>query len=332
MQRGILVAKSWMVIAVGDDRTYRGNTGYADDPSRIYRYTDSVQNHRQLHPGHLVLIREKRRLLGVARIQEIRESIGSRTQRRCPECDIARLIVLKRGVGGYRCENGHWFATPATRELVTTFYEADFGTSFIPTPDAVPLRALIEACPKYNPRVAMQWIELEKLAHRLVEAEPAVSRLLEGDYLGVDDSAEDDAGSGYIPSTWNAREQTMRAIRLRRGQHAFRQRLRDRYGDRCMMSGCAVMHAVEAAHISPFRSDDDHHEENGLLLRADLHTLFDLDLIGINPDTLDIALHPDIRSGEYSRFQGLRLNCPGDARPSSSALAFRWRLFRAQLP
>jgi len=49
---------------------------------------------------------------------------------------------------------------------------------------------------------------------------------------------------------------------------------------------------LEAAHIKPYRGKTDSHLENGLLLRADLHTLFDLNLIGVEPDTLTVRVHP----------------------------------------
>jgi len=52
------------------------------------------------------------------------------------------------------------------------------------------------------------------------------------------------------------------------------------------VSGCTLMEIVEAAHIKPHAEQPDDDPANGLLLRADLHTLFDLHLIGIEPDTL----------------------------------------------
>ena len=59
---------------------------------------------------------------------------------------------------------------------------------------------------------------------------------------------------------------------------------------RCMVSGCQLVDLLEAAHIRPYRGENDNHPSNGLLLRADLHTLFDLDLLGIDPETLLVRL------------------------------------------
>lgn len=82
----------------------------------------------------------------------------------------------------------------------------------------------------------------------------------------------------------------LRSIRARRGQAKFRNGLIDRYGARCMISGCEIMEIVEAAHIWPYRGDEDHVLTNGLLMRSDLHTLFDYDLIGIDPVTLTVRV------------------------------------------
>lgn len=100
----------------------------------------------------------------------------------------------------------------------------------------------------------------------------------------------------------------------------------DKDGDRCMITGCALMDVVEAAHIKPYRGDDDNHPANGLLLRADLHTLFDLDLIGVEPGTLIVRVHDDAKRAGYEAVGGLMLRC-GGARPSAEALAIRWRSF-----
>ncbi len=58
-----------------------------------------------------------------------------------------------------------------------------------------------------------------------------------------------------------------------------------RYEHRCVVTGCTVIAVLEAAHIRPYRRPEDNDVKNGLLLRADIHTLFDLNLLGIEPGT-----------------------------------------------
>ena len=47
------------------------------------------------------------------------------------------------------------------------------------------------------------------------------------------------------------------------------------------MTGCDVVQALDAAHISPYLGDQSNHVTNGVLLRADIHTLFDLQLFDL---------------------------------------------------
>ena len=132
---------------------------------------------------------------------------------------------------------------------------------------------------------------------------------------------------GHTPTEADERERVVRQILARRGQHEFRDKLRMRYGDQCAISGCSVLDVLEAAHIRPYRGIVDNHVENGLLLRADLHTLFDLDLIGIEPTTLKVQCHPAIAQDEYKQLQGKQLACSSTGRPSEEALNERWKAF-----
>jgi putative restriction endonuclease len=96
-----------------------------------------------------------------------------------------------------------------------------------------------------------------------------------------------------------------------------------------MMTGCALADVLEAAHIWPYRGEADNHPENGLLLRADLHTLFDLDLIAVNPETLAIEVAPTLMQIEtYAGLQGRPLGTAPGARPALEPLRSRWTVFR----
>lgn len=139
----------------------------------------------------------------------------------------------------------------------------------------------------------------------------------------------DDQGSDeddYCPDAVDRRELVKRQIRARRGQQRFRDALRVRYRDKCVVTGCGIVDILEAAHISPYRGDKDNDPVNGLLLRADIHTLFDLDLLGIEPAELRIEVHSTIIE-EYGYLAGNSIRCKGDARPSKKALESRYELF-----
>jgi hypothetical protein len=72
----------------------------------------------------------------------------------------------------------------------------------------------------------------------------------------------------------NARARVLREVIQRRGQQKFRKALIAAYSGRCAISGCPVAPLLEAAHITSYLGPDTNSITNGLLLRADLHTLW----------------------------------------------------------
>jgi putative restriction endonuclease len=73
-------------------------------------------------------------------------------------------------------------------------------------------------------------------------------------------------------------------IQPRLGQSGFRYAVTERYERRCAMTGERSLPALEAAHIKPYSNDGPHRVSNGLLLRADLHRLFDAGYVTVTPD------------------------------------------------
>ena len=74
-------------------------------------------------------------------------------------------------------------------------------------------------------------------------------------------------------------------VALRQGQPQFRKSLLTAYRSRCAITGTAVESVLEAAHIWPHKGEQTNEVWNGLLLRADLHTLFDLLHLTVEADT-----------------------------------------------
>jgi hypothetical protein len=139
------------------------------------------------------------------------------------------------------------------------------------------------------------------------------------------------AETGYFTPAClkDERAKKLREIVERRGQRDFRDKLIAAYGGRCAVTKCDAIAALEAAHIIPYSGPQCHHVTNGLLLRADIHTLFDLDLIGIHPESQTIALAPAIKATVYSELQGKQLILPANAQdaPNHEALVERWKQF-----
>lgn len=332
--------RTWLLLTFGDKRKYSGNRGYDDELSKVYEYDNFVPNHRQISEGDIVLLRSKIQLLGVAKIEEIRSRKGEKELLRCPSCGKTQLDKRKRKEYEFRCYRcGHEFNTPIKETVARNIFTAHFGDTFVLAEGAVNLEVLRKACPKYNGQLAMQLIEIQKIEATLLENAPAVATLLHQnnalDYLVSDDAEENgnediSKSNTYSPITNDRRQLVMRQIRERRGQSKFRQALRLRYGDRCMITGCKLIDVVEAAHISYYRGSEDNHPDNGLLLRADLHTLFDLDLLGIHPESLQVQFHPKVIAAGYKKLDGKMLIC-SEIKPSKEALNSRWERFLKRL-
>ncbi|MEI3789626.1 MULTISPECIES: HNH endonuclease [unclassified Chryseobacterium] len=100
-------------------------------------------------------------------------------------------------------------------------------------------------------------------------------------------------------------------IHARRGQKLFRKKLIDTYNKKCAVTNCEIVEMLEAAHIYSFRGSDTDKIPNGLLLRSDIHTLFDLGLISINPNNYLIQVSNKIINDEYyAKLHGVKINLP----------------------
>lgn len=124
----------------------------------------------------------------------------------------------------------------------------------------------------------------------------------------------------------DARTRTLASIVRRRGQPQFRKQLLKAYQGRCAITACSLQQVLEAAHIHPYLGDETNVVSNGLLLRADVHTLFDLGLLWINPADLRIEISEVLRDSEYVSIEGRSLYIPENEaeRPSRPALEFRF--------
>ena len=69
----------------------------------------------------------------------------------------------------------------------------------------------------------------------------------------------------------------------RLGQQAFQAVVLDAYGRRCAISGTTIRPVLQAAHIRPVTAGGEHRIDNGLLLRSDVHTMFDRGYLGVDP-------------------------------------------------
>jgi putative restriction endonuclease len=103
-------------------------------------------------------------------------------------------------------------------------------------------------------------------------------------------------------------------IRPRLGQGAFRLAVTDAYNRECAITGGRVLPALEAAHIQSYSSGGEHEVSNGLLLRRDIHSVFDAGYLTFD-EKLRVVVSDRVRTefnngSEYRRLQGEALRLP----------------------
>ena len=117
-------------------------------------------------------------------------------------------------------------------------------------------------------------------------------------------------------------------VQPRLGQGAFRILITDGYERRCAFTGERTLPALDAAHIRPFSEIKQHRLDNGLLLRKDLHALFDRGYVTVTPKLhIEVSkrIKEEFENGrEYYRLHGQEMRPPAarHMHPSSNSLAW----------
>jgi HNH endonuclease len=164
-------------------------------------------------------------------------------------------------------------------------------------------------------------VEGLKLWERLIQAGEA-ARSLRGS--AVQSFAEQRAP--YLPP--GPRYGEPQLVRPRLGQGAFRVAVTDAYKRQCAVSGGRVLPALDAAHIRAYCDGGEHEVSNGLLLRRDIHSVFDAGYATFDTSlrlVVSDRVRTDFNNGdEYRRLHGQRLIVPNalSARPDPEQL--RW--------
>jgi putative restriction endonuclease len=145
-----------------------------------------------------------------------------------------------------------------------------------------------------------------------------------------------DAATGTGRAIWSAVEDVLRhdhqfavaegdapmwgtpaLVRRRLGQGSFRVLVTDTYERRCAITQEKALPVLQAAHIRPVAKGGQHRIDNGILLRSDVHTLFDQGYLTVTPDhcvRVSRRLKKDFDNGEhYYRLDGSQLWMPNRA-------------------
>lgn len=96
----------------------------------------------------------------------------------------------------------------------------------------------------------------------------------------------------------------LRKLAQRLGQQKFRSALVEAYNGACAISGTTELSSLQAAHICPYDGKRTNHVTNGILLRADIHNLFDLGLVYIDPESHVVVVSPMVECPTYKAHAG----------------------------
>jgi putative restriction endonuclease len=131
-----------------------------------------------------------------------------------------------------------------------------------------------------------------------------------------------------LPMVSGARYGEPVSILPRLGQGAFRVTVTDVYGKRCAVSGEKTLPILDAAHIRPYGQGGEHDVQNGLLLRTDIHRLFDLGYVTVSGDgrfEVGRRLKEDFENGQhYYEMHGKQLYLPSSPRQRPNIAALEW--------
>lgn len=114
----------------------------------------------------------------------------------------------------------------------------------------------------------------------------------------------------------------------RLGQGAFRVAVTQAYGEACAVTREHTLPVIEAAHIRPYADDGPHEVDNGLALRSDVHRLFDMGYVTVDPDNKFVVsprLKEDFDNGLiYYQRHGSSLYLPQHAKDRPAPRHLEW--------
>ncbi|WP_315512953.1 HNH endonuclease [Rothia aeria] len=298
--------QAWLLRSVPDEENRSAASGKVYDDALEFRYVydSKVPNHKNVREGDFVLIRDNSILLGSAVIRKIESYEADKVMTYCPTCGSTRITFKSDGL--WRCdgkclrrdnlkpEQRLHKNPPQKTETVQRFiaYYGDTWTELIGAADKDSFKDL-SVPGKYNTQNSIVALDTAKVLDWLESLNTSGIHLLPlGDAHGVPMNPR----GGF----------TMRTVRARVGQGQFRQELLNRFGNMCAFTGACHTAALDAAHLYSYAREGEHRVDEGLLLRKDLHKLFDSELVGVS-SSRTLLLHPGLGNTQYQSLAGARL-------------------------
>jgi len=216
----------------------------------------------------------------------------------------------------YRChECGSTFDRPRTRSREVVTFRSRHDIAWIDLAGVLAAPELRALCTRPRSQLSIRALDWARFGEAIKRADPTVR-------FTVTDVRSGEISGGHRTAT----------ARVRIGQGAFRSRLLDQFDNVCALTGPAPGQVLEAAHLYRYAERGRHHDDGGFLLRRDIHRLFDIGQIAVDPRTMKIDVAADLLPfADYACLQGRTLQvemAPGHRR----WLQEHWRLHRSGRP
>jgi hypothetical protein len=265
--------RAWLVTTKSDYRRLGGSAKYDDDPLSHYSYDSNVANSRQVAVGDKLVFWDEESLIGASTIASIEQASGTKQISRCSNCGTTNIAARKTKSPRFRCDDCHEeFEVPTVEDVDVTLYRTDHEQGWVDLAGLLDGPTLRGFTP-YSQN-SIRRIDWNQFAYALEAVAGPVA------LAPVTIAQEQIIGGGH----------TVRQVSVRIGQPAFRAELMKKHGAVCAFTGPTPAEALEACHLYSYAEIGRHDVQGGLLLRRDLHRLFDQGLLAVAKDgTIDVA-------------------------------------------
>lgn len=275
---------AWLLMSVGDSRQHGGNAGYDDQVDVYYTWDSTVPNHAQVKRGDPIVLWDKEQLLGISVIEEIETKLRDKLLFRCPRCGRAGIKERKNRAPRFKCYKcQREFDEPTTQTTRVIEYRSRHDAAWTSLENLLPGSDLRRLCGSPKSQLSMRVLRWDAFQAALVgkgvSAERAVGRVLQ-----------------RAPDFVFPQGHTLEFVRVRRGQSQFRDHLLRKQGETCAFTGQAPRRVLEAGHLYSYANLGVHHEHGGLMLRRDVHRLFDDGWIAVDPERLRLDVSVELEA------------------------------------
>jgi hypothetical protein len=283
--------RAWLLMTVGDDRQHGGNSGYDDDPDVYYTWDSTVPYHANIARGDAIALWDKNRLLGISVVEEIEQTVKEKLLFKCPHCGKAGIKERKNKSPRFKCYKcRREFEVPVSQPVTVTECRSRHDAAWTSLEDLVGGGELRELCESPKSQLSMRALRWD--AFEAVLSERGAGRALE--------RVEHRAPDYFFPQGHR-----IEIVRVRRGQRQFRDHLLESQGESCALTGGAPVRVLEAGHLYSYAELGVHHAHGGLLLRRDIHRLFDDGWLAVDPGRLRIDVSDALEAfPQYARLNG----------------------------